>query len=105
MEVMTMRKFLLTLVALVLWVALVVGGVLITYNDVWIETDENGNTMWDNFIGSWKSVGEAPFYYFGDSEDTTPPAETPGDEVPGDETPGYETPGDETPGGDQNITE
>lgn len=114
-----MRKFLLTIIAMVLWLALVACGALVTYNEVWIEKDDDGYTLWDKFWGEFEDIMDAPFVYFGESDETpgdetpgdetpgdeTPGDETPGDETPGDETPGDETPGDETPGGDQNITE
>ena len=108
-----MRKFLLTLVAIVLWVVLVVGGLAITYNEIFLVEDENGKTTFDCLTDDWNGFVSAPFYYFG-GEETTPPAETPGEETPGDEVPGDEVPGDETPGeetpgdevsGDGTVTE
>ena len=99
-----MRKFLLTLVAIVLWVVLVVGGFVITYNEVFLLENEDGKTTWDSLVDDWSGLSDAPFYYFG-GEETTPPAETPGDETPGDEVPGDEVPGDEVPEGDGTVTE
>ena len=95
-----MRKLLLTVIAMILWLALVGGGALITYNEIWLTPDEDGHTTWDKLVGEFNGFMEAPFYYFGEPEEPTP-EETPGDETPGDETPGDETPGDETPEGDQ----
>ena len=98
-----MRKFLLTLIAIFLWLYFAAAGVVLTVNDYYMVEDPDTNmTLWDEFMLDVNNIiGSSPFYYFGEVEETTPPEEeAPDSEIPDGETPEGEAPEGETPEGE-----